>query len=359
LVGEFVRIYRRGRIWYANFQNKGKQYRITLGTTNKKVALRKALKIDAELAAGRWKEAINVATLGDGIKAYLTHLETESRSAKTLTKYRYVLGQVAALASARGCRDLSAIDLGFVDAYRKLRTDLQKGKKTIYGECVILRQLVNFALSRKMLAEDPLAGLKLKKPKPTPQPCWTWDECERILVASPEAIRPALTLLAETGMRYGEMAWLTWDDVDLVGKILHVREKEGWRPKSGDARAIPLSSRLNALLESLPRSGRWVVSMPSTVHHPGRNRQWTERQLLVELKRVLKKLNLPGKLHTFRHTFISHALVSGTAIPLVKKWVGHVDPRVIELYTHVHDHASQAAMQRLTGASSSLQPKEN
>ena len=48
-----------------------------------------------------------------------------------------------------------------------------------------------------------------------------------------------------------------------------------------------------------------------------------------------------------------------TPIPVVKAWVGHVDPRVIELYTHVHDHASQAAMQRLAGTEiPQLQKKE-
>src|SRR6516225_9583101 len=85
----------------------------------------------------------------------------------------------------------------------------------------------------------------------------------------------------------------------------------------------------------------------------------TERRLLSALQRVLKKLKLPGKLHTFRHAFISNALLRGTAPAIVRAWVGHVDEQIIKLYTHVHDHASQAAMQRLSDANAKPDPEEN
>jgi len=88
--------------------------------------------------------------------------------------------------------------------------------------------------------------------------------------------------------------------------------------------------------------------MPPSRTNPERGRQWTERRLLSALKRLLKKLKLEGKLHTFRHSFISHALIKGIPVAVVKQWVGHVDQHVIDLYTHVHDAASQEAMKKLT-----------
>lgn len=36
LIGERVRIFRRGRVWYANFQAGGRQHRPSLQTTSKK-----------------------------------------------------------------------------------------------------------------------------------------------------------------------------------------------------------------------------------------------------------------------------------------------------------------------------------
>jgi len=263
------------------------------------------------------------------------------------------------LAAERKAQDLMGIDLAFVDAYRRKRTDDGIAAKTKYTETVIVRQLVTFALSRNLMASDPLRGLKLKKPKPTPQPCWTPEQVAQILEAAPELVRAPFTLLAESGMRFGELAWLTWEDIDLAVNVIRISPKDGWKPKSGDSRAIPLSPTARAILESLPRSWRWVVTMPPSPTHVEPGRQWTERRLLSALKRVLGPLSLPGKLHTFRHAFISNALIKGTAVAVVKKWVGHVDQHVIELYTHVHNDASQTAMQRLAEANQALQQEEN
>jgi hypothetical protein len=77
------------------------------------------------------------------------------------------------------------------------------------------------------------------------------------------------------------------------------------------------------------------------------------------LQTILKKLNLPGKIHTFRHYFISNALQAGIPTATVRSWVGHVDDKIIALYTHVHDEASQTAMRRLAAANQqNLQTKE-
>src|SRR4051794_1782228 len=84
--GEHVRIFRRGKVWYVNYQAGRKQHRISLKTTNKKAALRKALRIDAELAAGRWKPAIETATVPAAVAAYRDKLLADELAAKTLAK---------------------------------------------------------------------------------------------------------------------------------------------------------------------------------------------------------------------------------------------------------------------------------
>jgi integrase len=221
-IGDRVRIFRRGCIWNANFQQDGKQHPVSLKTASKKEARRRGLKIEADLDAGRWQPSPATSTLAEVITAYRDYLRAAERAPKTLSKYNKVFDRLADLAQERKITDLSGINLKFIDAYRRLRTDEGTQAKTRYTETVVIRQLVNFALSRDMLANDPLKGLKLKKPKPTPQPCWIFRQMQQILTASPDEIRPALVLLAETGMRFGEMAWLTWNDVDLQANILRI-----------------------------------------------------------------------------------------------------------------------------------------
>src|ERR1051326_2624846 len=243
-VGNRVRIFLRAKVWYANFQDGGKQHRISLETSRKKQARARAIRIEADLDAGRWKQPVRNVSVEAAISAYLSHLRSEQRSPKTLTKYECVFRRVAQLARARNIADLSGINQQFIDAYRAQRASDQTHVRTKYTETMIVRQLVKFAFTRDMVSKDPLKGYSLKKPRPTPQPCWKLEEVELILGASPKAIRPALTILAETGLRFGELAWLTWADVDFDAKVVHVRPKDDWKPKTGDCRTIPLSHRL-------------------------------------------------------------------------------------------------------------------
>jgi integrase len=102
-------------------------------------------------------------------------------------------------------------------------------------------------------------------------------------------------------------------------------------------------------LRGLRRHGRWVLWAPKPTSKAA-DGQISERTLLTYLKRVLKQLGLPGHLHTFRHSFISHALISGVPEATVRSWVGHVDADILRTYTHINDQASQAAMARLSSA---------
>jgi integrase len=348
-IGQIVSIFLKGSVWHANFQLNGKQRRKSLRTTSKKEAKRRALLLEAELIKGEYKGNAKPPSIESADDAYRSHLRTEKRAKKTLAKYFKVLDRVKDLARRRHVTTLVEIDLGFIDAYRKERTDAGAAPKTVYNETMIVRQFINFAKSRRLVATDPLAGLRLREPKPTPQPCWTPAEVDLILDSAKGPHVAGFTILAETGLRIGELKYLTWTDIDMDRNVLHVRAKDDWQPKTGDQRTVPMSERLRNLLSKLPRRSKWVLTAPRSAQYPAGDNQISDRRALEALKRTLAKLGLPGHLHTFRHAFISRALTSGIPEAVVRSWVGHVDPDVLRLYTHIVDADSQAAMRRLNG----------
>ena len=118
-------------------------------------------------------------------------------------------------------------------------------------------------------------------------------------------------------------------------------------PKTGDERAVPISPKLVMLLRRLPRRGRWVLAAMTTNKCPLEGRQIAERRALVALKRVLSKLGIEGKLHSFRHSFISRCLTAGIEEAVVRSWVGHVDPSIMRLYTHITSNVSQERIKLL------------
>ncbi|MGZ0173307.1 MAG: phage integrase SAM-like domain-containing protein, partial [Planctomycetales bacterium] len=159
--------------WHANWQWEGRQYRKSLRTKNKKEARRKAVLLEGEsirrMAAKRKRKAVFVVA----VQAYLKHCETERRAEKTLTKYRQVLKSACDLALELGITDLLQIDMQFIDEFRHRRVALGLADKTVYNHTMIIRQTINYAISRGTITKDPLANLKLKKAKAKTQPCWS------------------------------------------------------------------------------------------------------------------------------------------------------------------------------------------
>ena len=353
-VGERVTIFKRGKNWWVSYQLDRKQQRQSLSTQSKKEARRKALIIEVDLLQGTHKATLPPVLITEVIEEYLAHLTTEGRAEKTLSKYQYTLNLFAELAKTLGKTSLHQINLRTVDAYRKMRTDEKRSPKTIHCDTYIIRQLVNFALTRRMIGKDPLKGLKNPQPKRTEQPCWTPSELEQIVGAADEPQKSMFIAYADTGMRFGELQWLTWDDVDFEKNMIHIRPKEGWKPKTGESRKIAMTNRLKQVLQRQPRDFRWVFTAPPSTKYPAGDNQISERRLLRSLKRLLKRIGLSttGKLHTFRHSFISKALARGIASTTVKRFTGHVSDEIMDLYNHIHDEEAQSAIQKFEAENS-------
>ncbi|MCA9014767.1 MAG: tyrosine-type recombinase/integrase [Planctomycetaceae bacterium] len=353
-VGEIASIFNRNGVWYINMQFRGKQIRKSLKTVNKKEARARALALEREQLKGETVQTVESkpALIADAIEALIHSCETEELRPKTISKYRQVLKDVAEYAESCNLDKLEQLDICFVDVYRQHRKQDGAKPKTIYTEVGVIRRLLLFAKTRRMINEDPLEGLKLTEPKTEPQPFWNWDEVELILKSSFKVHRPIFTFLAETGMRIGELQWLTWDDVDLRQGLIHIRPKDDWTTKTGNVRSIPISDCAREVLQAQPRHSRWVFTAGASKQYPKGDHQISERRLLESLKRTLEKLKLKGHLHTFRHSFISRAIVQGIPEAIIRSWVGHVDHKTLQHYTHIADRESQVAMQRLNRSES-------
>ena len=100
-----------------------------------------------------------------------------------------------------------------------------------------------------------------------------------------------------------------------------------------------------------------MLTAKSTKTHPTLDRQIDERRSLAALKRVLARLGMEGKLHSFRHSFISRCLTKGIEEAVVRSWVGHVDPTIMRLYTHISSPISQDRIKRLGATDSGGEPR--
>jgi hypothetical protein len=139
----------------------------------------------------------------------------EGLARKTLSKYDHCIRLVNELASGLGLSRIHQLTPSFMDKFRAKRVEIlskkpgRDGQKTATNDLVTIREIVNYALERKLIVSDPLAGFVIKKAKTKPQPYWVQEELDCILAAAtrqPHA--DVFRLLAWTGMRIGEVEHL-------------------------------------------------------------------------------------------------------------------------------------------------------
>ena len=139
-------------------------------------------------------------------------------------------------------------------------------------------------------ATDVAPFLKVK-PGRDSTPAWekrhpySEDELEKLMAEAGTADRVMILLGCHGGLRVSEMASLRWQDVDLSGGSLLVRDGKG-----GKARTVVMSTTLRATMAALPRSGEDVLGFGD-----GRARQ--------RMRRLCRSVGVAYKgVHALRHS---------------------------------------------------------
>jgi hypothetical protein len=143
----------------------------------------------------------------------------------------------------------------------------------------------------------------------------------------------------------GEAEQMLWRDVRLGENgagMFHVRlGGSNGTTKDKDARFVPIHPRIRPLIAALKRIGDHVFP------------DIRERQLLQRVKELCGTLKFPKadefKLHSFRHYFASLCANHQVAYRKALAWLGHSDSSILQLYYHLTDSDSQAAMEALAG----------
>ncbi len=178
-----------------------------------------------------------------------------------------------------------------------------------------------------------------------------------------------IQLLYGSGLRVSEALRLRVQDIDFGRGCLTVRDGKGNKDRQtilSDKLKEPLSEQIGTALNvqkndnkddigpSLPHalgrkyptahlSSNWMFIFPSTVlcKHPYTGvicRHHLHQSVIRKaLKKAVSKTNIPKKVncHTFRHSFATHLLESGTDIRTVQELLGHNDISTTQIYTHV------------------------
>lgn len=297
------------RRWSAEWFLNGKPDGQSLDTNNKVAAIRAAHEVHRRIRQGEPTAAPREVRIKELVDGYMTLQRGQPRSPKTLEKYQKVLDDFAAHSEACGVvygSRLTEEEFWSFEMERKL------SDKTRYDRRVIILQLAKWATERaELLPKNPLRHVKMNKPEWAPQPCFIPEQVETMLEHVEPGMREMIMVLAYTGIRFGELRELCWDDIDLKqgthGFVTIRRGGAEGRTKGKRSRRIPLHPELAAMLRTRPRTGERVFAAREL---GGRGDGLiVDTVFLRKLKRLCAacKFTKPDqyKIHTFRHFFAS------------------------------------------------------
>ena len=145
-----------------------------------------------------------------------------------------------------------------------------------------------------------------------------------------------IRLLLLTGCRKSEIVTLGWSDY-REGRLFLLDGKTG-------PRTVWLSSPARAVLDGLPREGKWVFPSPQRqgpVSAPVFERFWSRVREEAEIADV--------RLHDLRHSYASIAVMQGESITTTGRLLGHNDPGTTLKYAHLSDRSVREAADALAG----------
>jgi integron integrase len=303
----------------------------------------------------------------DAIQSFRRRLRLMGRAFKTEKAY---VGKVRAFMKARGIRCLNDfVDVGESDIEGHL-TDLAVEREVAVSTqnqaFYALRFFFVHVLKRDLGKID---AIRTKK-----QPCvpsvMSVSEVEQVLQGLQGIYRLIGQLLYGGGMRISEVLGLRVKDFDFDRMLIQVQDSKG-----GKSRYVPLPESLVDRLKQEIRSrelvheddlirGQASVYLPFALDrkYPNAHKELKWQYLFASHKlsrnprsgkrhrhhlhadtfsKHLRRAVVGAKLrkhvtsHTFRHSFATHLLQSGTDIRTIQELLGHADISTTMIYTHV------------------------
>lgn len=218
------------------------------------------------------------------------------------------------------------------------------GPKTISNICMTLQSLWRTARAWGYVQHNLMDGVTLPASNAAQRFFFSESEIQAILRNAKEPYRTFYGLLAETGLRVGELCGLRVDDLDLERGLLQVRQS-AWRGRLGDPktrdsiRVVELSAHaIRHLFEYLktwrPNERRLLFASKNGT--PFDQNLLLKRKLRPLLNRLGIKMPAGNGFHAFRHANATMMDRFGAPSKLRQQRLGHMDgsPITQTIYTH-------------------------
>ena len=317
---------KHGYKWQARVQRKD-QPSIAKSFNNKTDALKWARNVESQLDLGTLAPKQTMPRLMPMVDRYVEEV-TPTKKGKSQERYRANHFRKTKLADIA----IDKITGEVVAQYRDSRLK-EVSPNTVRLELAFLS--VVFEQCRKewgLAVSNPLRQIRMPKPGKPRQRRLEAGEEEALLQACRESgahyLQTFVILAIETGMRFGELAGVAWENLNLQKRTIYLPDT-----KNGSPRTVPLSTRALNAIQTQPRSidGRLFSVKPGSIRSAFLIALYRAQATQPDSKMFLREL----RFHDLRHEAVTRLFERGLNPIEVGMVSGHKTLSMLQRYTHL------------------------
>jgi len=317
---------RRGK-WVADYRDPtGVRHWETFDT--RKAAEQELARHVTAIKDGRYTPANDKRTVRDAYDSWLElSIEgTDNRAGTTLrptTKALYLGTWRTHVEPKWAARKLLSVGAEEIARWQQEMLAAKHGAKTVLNALQLLSSVFKHARRFKWIQANPCDDVRKPRYKVKVR---AFTAAEVAALTDNADISTALLIrtAASTGLRFGELAGLEWDRVDLEHGVIQVAKQfthGAWAELKtvNSRRRIPLAKELakELRLHRLRTQGTLVFPGPAgnpLDHHNWRTRVWAP---------LAKMAGVTGTFHMLRHFFVTALIQSGANMKVAQTLAGH------------------------------------
>ncbi len=234
------RVFKRGSVYWISYYHRGKEFRESSESDNESAAKKLLKKRIGEVAQGRLRGANQErVTLDDLAQALLADYQINGRRSARSARL-----SISHLRTFFGFDRAIDITTDRIKAYAADRQKANAANASINRELAALKRMFSLAVEDGRLSHSPY--IPTLEEDNARQGFLDHGAFVSLRTNLAEYLRDPIAFLYLSGWRLGEMKALEWRDVDLVGKVVHLRPEIS---KNKDGRLLPLSGELFEIMD--------------------------------------------------------------------------------------------------------------
>jgi site-specific recombinase XerD len=272
-------------------------------------------------------------------KNFIDDLKGKGRSESTLIAYSKDIEQLLNYFSDKGILKLEDTSIEDLESYKKYLQDNNYTPKSVSRKINSTRTFYKYLVETNRLSENPSDKLAHPKFETKPPRVLTEMEYRALRDVSRADIRlySIIEVLLQTGIRIGELAALTIDDIrsqSANGKTIDYIfiAEYGSHP----SRKVPLNKSakkaIDDYLDIRPETEEETLFITKN------GRPLLVRNIRTTIDKAFERAGIKNaKVNDLRNTFIAHHLANGVSLVTVSKLVGHKRLSTTEKYLNLVD----------------------